>query len=146
MEWSRLRQDLENLNFLEIKSEVLYDNPSEIQLCGFADASEKAYGACLYLRSVGHDSSATVNLALCAKTKVAAIKSLTIPKLELCAALLLARLGHKVFKSIGLDFKKVIFWSDSSITLAWLKTNPNLLKVFESNRVAEIQTLTENFK
>lgn len=68
-----------------------------------------------------------------------------MPRLELCAALILARLVCKTLKSIDTDFNQVHCWSDSTIVLGWLKTPPNLLKPFVNSRVAEIQKLTSSF-
>ncbi|VEN38782.1 unnamed protein product [Callosobruchus maculatus] len=143
VEWDRFVNDLPSINALEIRRQVIGDDSIRIELHGFADSSEKAYGACLYVRSTDKNDQVSVHL-LCAKSKVAPVKTLTIPKLELCAALLLARLVSKAIESFKLTFSQCILWSDSTITLAWLKTSPNLLKVFVSNRVAEIQALTEH--
>nr|XP_049693769.1 uncharacterized protein LOC126054057 isoform X4 [Helicoverpa armigera] len=68
---------------------------SSVQLHVFTDASERAYGACLYVRSVSLSGEVHVHL-LTAKSKVAPVKSTTIPRLELCAALLGSRLYMKV--------------------------------------------------
>jgi len=44
---------------------------------------------------------------------------------------------------LALDKRRVIFWCDSTVVLSWIHAQPNLLLVFESNRVARIQELTE---
>jgi len=68
--------------------------PTEIQLHEFCDSSEKAYGACLYLHSVNQQGEVTTKL-LCSKSRVAPVKKITLPRLELCGGLLLALLSHK---------------------------------------------------
>lgn len=141
--WLRFRNKLSELNELSISRHAVIENAVEIELHGFADSSERAYGACIYLRSISQSGNVHVNL-LCAKSKVAPIKTISLPRLELCAALLLARLVHKVLQSMSLQFKRCTLWSDSTITLAWIRTSPNLLKTFTGNRVSEIQTLTKN--
>ncbi|XP_045448098.1 uncharacterized protein LOC123656463 [Melitaea cinxia] len=60
-------------------------------------ASERAYGACLYIRSVHKSGLVTVHL-LTSKNRVAPIKPTTMPRLELCGALLAARLCAKILK------------------------------------------------
>ena len=67
---------------------------------------------------------------------------LTIPKLELCAALLLSQLFQQISKDINLNFNKVFLWSDSEIVLHWINNNTSNLKDrFVSNRIKKIQGL-----
>jgi len=103
-------------------------------LMGFADASSKALCACVYL--VNNANSCLV----CAKTKVAPIKmpnnNITIPKLELEAALLLAKLITRV--QCLLTTSKVYCFTDSTIVLAWIKKPPTKLEIFYQNRVQKI--------
>jgi hypothetical protein len=68
--------------------------PTLIQLHGFCDSNEKAYGACLYLRSVNQQGEVTTKL-LCSKSRVAPLNKITLPRLELCGALLLAQKKKK---------------------------------------------------
>ncbi|KAL0879208.1 hypothetical protein ABMA27_002991 [Loxostege sticticalis] len=105
------------------------------------DASERAYGACVYVRSVNGQGSARVQL-LVSKNRVAPIKPTTIPRLELCGALLGTRLCTKVMSSLTLPIHKCHFWCDSTIVLCWIGMSPNMLKPFVRHRVDEIQEST----
>lgn len=91
-------------------------NTVEIQIHGFADASKSAYGACVYIRAVDNETKIHINL-LCAKTKIAPLKTQTIPRLELCAALMLARLISTVECALDTNINSVTYWSDSTIVL-----------------------------
>ena len=93
--------------------------PLEIQLHGFCDSSEKAYGACLYLRSVNQQGEVTTKL-LCSKSRVAPVKKVTLPRLELCGALLLAQLIQKTIPALNLKIDRILLWTDSMIVLSWL--------------------------
>ncbi|XP_062542558.1 uncharacterized protein LOC134210530 [Armigeres subalbatus] len=113
-----------------------------VQIHGFSDASEHAYGACLYLRSIAPDGFVTIRL-LAAKSRVAPLNNKSIARLELCAALLLARLLLSVCTSINVT-ENIHLWTDSTIVLHWLSANPSTWQTFVANRVAEIQELTTN--
>lgn len=141
--WRDYKLELPLLNELCIDRCVICHDPIRIEMHGFSDSSERAYGACIYVRSIGKDGSITSRL-LCAKSKVAPLKTITLPRLELSAAFTLAKLSGRVSSSLRLTFDKCYFWTDSSVVLGWLRTEPNKLKTFVSNRVAEIQKLTES--
>jgi Pao retrotransposon peptidase. len=89
--WSQIVSELPVLNTLKIPRHLSIQIHSSVSLVGFCDASERAMGACVYVHVVHPDNSTHVHLA-CAKSKVAPMKYVTIPRLELCAALLLSKL------------------------------------------------------
>ena len=113
-----------------------------MQIHGFCDASQSGYGACLYIRSKNARGHVSVRLA-CSKSRVAPVKQLTIPRFELCGAVLLTRLFTAAHDAFKLPVQRVVLWTDSEIVLLWLKKAPQALKVFEGNRVAEIQRASE---
>ncbi|XP_062541685.1 uncharacterized protein LOC134209690 [Armigeres subalbatus] len=137
--WSELQQSIHLLSQLKIPRQIVETN-ARLEIHGFCDASLDAYGACLYLRSVLTDGIVTVHLVT-AKSKVAPLGSQSIPRLELCAALLLAHLLTKFSRSVDIN-SKVYLWSDSTIVLNWLAATPSTWEVYVANRVAEIQELT----
>jgi hypothetical protein len=109
---------------------------------GFCDASEAAYGAVLYVKCVTADSAVSETL-LTSESRVAPIKKQTLPRLELCGALLLARLVHNVREALPCEKMNGIYlWTDSTIVLHWLHRAPNCWKTFVVNHVAEVQDLT----
>jgi len=115
------------------------DDYSDIQLHRFCDASNIGYDACLYVRS--NRKKGTVANLLCVKSRVAPLKTATIPRLELCA-LLLTQLYREVNNILNINPSKTTSWCDSTIVLQWLKTSPHMLKTFVANRVVEIQEHT----
>lgn len=140
--WMDFREKLKNLNKIQIPRQVTIHNYTNIELHGFCDASTIAYGAAIYIRTtnpLGHH----VKL-LCAKSKVAPLKTVSLPRLELCSALLLARLVKKVIDALKLFFSDIYLWSDSSVTLSWIQSESNIYKAFVANRITEIQNLTPN--
>ncbi|CAG9133395.1 unnamed protein product [Plutella xylostella] len=96
-EWQAFREDLVNLKRLAIPRCTMTKPASSYSLHGFCDASELGFAAVVYLRSSNQDGSVSVHL-LMAKSKVAPLRTRpTIPKLELCGAVLLVKLlNHRV--------------------------------------------------
>jgi len=110
-----------------------------IELHGFADASTSAYGAVVYLKLIKIDGSTDITL-LTAKSKVAPLKPMSIPRLELCATVLLAR--TLTFTQTTLDLKQANChcWTDSTVALTWLNQSSSRWKIFVANRVHYVQT------
>lgn len=145
-QWINFQKNLPILEKLEIQRHITCKKPTNIQIHGFCDASQKAYGACIYVRSINATNEIQTHL-LCAKTKVAPLKILTIPRLELCSALLLAKLYNKVKHALSINASYYL-WSDSTIVLSWLHNHPSKLQTFVANRICEIQNTTnvENWR
>ncbi|XP_058840866.1 uncharacterized protein LOC131696336 [Topomyia yanbarensis] len=140
--WIAYQSQLPLLNELSIERCVLCPNPTTIQLHLFSDASERAYGACVYVRST--NSAGTVKVALLTtKSKIAPLKQQTIPRLELCGALLAAQLYERVVESLQLPVQ-TFFWVDSTTVLSWLQSPPTTWTTFVANRVSKIQQATVN--
>nr|XP_049706201.1 uncharacterized protein LOC126056614 isoform X3 [Helicoverpa armigera] len=139
--WSSFANTLPCLNKLQIPRWILSDLCVNIEIHVFTDASQSAYGACVYIRSVCNSGIVRVQL-LVSKNKIAPIKPTTIPRLELCGALLGARLCTKVQTSLKLNITMCRFWCDSTIVLGWLSTPSVQLNQFVRNRVNEIKEST----
>ncbi len=137
--WERWRTELPALTG-KLISRCYYPKDAHvalIQLHGFSDASESAYAGVAYLRMVDTTNVVHVSLII-AKTKVAPLKRLTIPRLELCGANLLANLLHHVKGVFSIPCSNVFAWTDSTIVLSWLSGSPRRFKVFVGNRVSNI--------
>jgi len=142
--WQEHYQSLARIKALQIPRNVIPANKlKQFDIYGFGDASEKAYGACLYAISEG-DQEIVRSQLICAKAKVAPLKIISIPRLELEAALLLSRLCAVAKKAYGKRVRNIKLWSDSTVVLGWIKTSPSRLKMFVANRVSKIQDIVEN--
>lgn len=139
--WSSFANTLSCLNELQIPRWILSEFCDKVEIHTFTDASECAYGACVYIRSVSNSGIVCVKL-LISKNRIAPIKPTTIPRLELCGALLGARLCTKVQDSLTQKIDNCYFWCDSTIVLGWLSTPSSQLQHFVRNRVHEIQEST----
>ncbi|XP_011882885.1 PREDICTED: uncharacterized protein LOC105570364 [Vollenhovia emeryi] len=140
-EWSSYQERLHAMEEIQMPRQVVSKEAKQVEMHGFCDASQSAYGACLYLCSTDTEGNRTTRL-LIAKSRIAPLKVISIPRLELCGAVLLARLAFKVRKIITLPISRYNYWSDSSIVVHWVQGDPARYKVFVANRVSEIQGLT----
>ncbi|UYV61049.1 hypothetical protein LAZ67_1003226 [Cordylochernes scorpioides] len=110
--------------------------PTEVHI--FCDASQIGYGAVAYLRSeTGRENTLTL---IWSKVRLAPMKSITIPRLELMAMVLGARLANAIQAALKRKCETTI-WSDSTTALSWIKKEIEW-RVFVRNRVREIQATT----
>ena len=112
-------------------------NIASVQLHGFSDASEDAYAGVVYMRMVDSNGKVYTSLIM-SKTEVAPIKRLSIPRLELCGAQVLAQLLQHIKDVFQLPMPNIFAWTDSTIVLSWLTGNPRRFKTFVGNRVSFI--------
>lgn len=117
------------------------DETVNYRLYGFCDASTTAYATDIYLveEANGYKCSSFVT----SKTRVAPLKSLTIPRLELLSAVLLARLISNVAESLAtwMDLKEPRCFTDSQVSLFWIRGIGKDWKPFVQNRVSEVRKL-----
>ncbi|XP_065073508.1 uncharacterized protein LOC135697661 [Ochlerotatus camptorhynchus] len=114
--------------------------PNDSQIHVFVDASENAYACVAYLRSMCNGMPRCTLIA--AKTKVAPLKPLSIPRLELQAALIGSRLLDNICKALTIPVAARYLWSDSTTVLAWLKSETRRYHQFVGFRVGEILSTT----
>jgi len=153
-QWKDFQVDLQRLELLRIRrcffSEFINspslnhqhlggEGHSRYCLVGFSDASEVAYAAAVYI--CAYDSNNVSRSLITSKTRVAPAKKISIPRLELCGALLLAELLDKVKSTLKIPIHSMTAWTDSTVTLAWINSHPSRWKTFVANRVTKIQEL-----
>ncbi|GFW56013.1 uncharacterized protein TNCV_374191 [Trichonephila clavipes] len=142
-EWRQFVESLQVVNDININRCIVVEQPEVIELHGFSDASQSAYGAVVYCKSITSDGKMLVHL-IASKSRVAPTKQTTIPRLELCAAVLLAKLVHRVKQALKLNVTNTFLWIDSMIVLSWIRKESYQLKTFVANRIATIQEMTSS--
>lgn len=139
-DWDTYRQSLPVLSEIRIPRWLETNSDDiDVELHGFSDASKSAFAAVVYIRTVDADGKIKVSL-LNAKTRVAPIRQVSIPRLELCGAVLLSRLLTETAQVLNIPKENVRAWTDSTIVLAWLNSHPSKWKTFVANRTSEILT------
>ncbi|KAK7929198.1 hypothetical protein WMY93_005593 [Mugilogobius chulae] len=140
--WQAWESELSQLHQVIIPRRYTSEIPASnnVELHIFTDASERAYGAVAYLRTEDVTGAVKVSFVL-ARSRVAPKKQLSIPRLELCAALSGAQLAKLLQTELTLPIKATTLWTDSTTVLHWIQSESQQYKVFVGTRVAEIQEL-----
>ena len=124
-----------------IRPRVQSTNGGRLELHCFSDASEYAYGAAVYCRYVV-EGTAVVSL-LMAKSRVAPLKLVSIPRLELTAALVSCKLQKFVVEELDRQPDEIHFWTDSTTVLRYLENRSARYKTFVAHRVLAVQQMSE---
>ncbi|KAK0136086.1 hypothetical protein N1851_028020 [Merluccius polli] len=131
--WQQWCSELPQLHQLSIprwyKTHMQQQDSQDLKLHVFCDSSEKA---CISREKQRME-----------KSRVAPLKRMTLPRLELMGAVIAARLGSTLMKALQLDKTQLRLWTDSMIVLHWIRSSAHKWKQFVANRVTEIQTLTD---
>lgn len=146
-EWTHFINHLPLLTQLKISRFLFLSNDiMKIEFHGFADSSTKAYAACVYARSF-YSNGLVYSQLIASKSRVAPLKVISLPRLELCAMLLLSKLTSKLIEILKdqVSPELVILWTDSLIALHWITSQPSRWSTFVANRVSQIQQLTSKF-
>jgi hypothetical protein len=143
-EWSHWQKEVEDLHEFTVPRfyRVIGLSPRTLQLHVFGDASERAFCAVAYFR-FEYSNGQKQCIFVAAKTRVAPIKSLSIPKLELQAAVLSARLADSIRREHDYDISTTHYWSDSSAVLGQICGESKRHPAFVANRLSEILETTE---
>ncbi|XP_066941064.1 uncharacterized protein [Macrobrachium rosenbergii] len=142
--WRKLFKEMYELETLTFHRCVKpKDAVGKPDLVIFADASKLAYGACAYLRWKVREGP-FVSKLLMAKNRIAPTRQLTIPRLELCGAVLACQLRTVIEKEIDIELESVIHIIDSSIVRAQICNKSSSFNIFVATRVAEIQTKSKS--
>ncbi|XP_060855028.1 uncharacterized protein LOC132932675 [Metopolophium dirhodum] len=140
--WARYQSELQLIETISIPRCITYDHAISVQLHAFSDSSEKGYAAAVYLR-VETVTSVYCHL-ISGKSKVAPLKRSTIPRLELCGAVLASKLLRLVADSYTnrITIDELHACTDSTTALVWIRSSPHRWATFIANRTSLIHDLT----
>ena len=138
--WKKWLQNLQVVKECRIvRCYVLRDTiVKSTELHVFCDASERAYAAVAYWKFIFSNGKSHVSIIM-SKSRVTPLKSTSIPRLELQAALLASRIAKTIAQEHEFIINRRVFWSDSKTVLCWIRKDPRDFKMFVANRLGEIR-------
>lgn len=143
-DWNQFKNELFVISTIQVPRHLSSPNAVRVELHGFCDASQVGYSAAVYVRS--QCSSGLVTSRLCAaKSKVAPLRTVSLPRMELLGAVLLTDLIKGITDCSFYKFHSIDTWCDSEVVLYWLSSHPSRWKTFISNRTSHIlETLPQS--
>ncbi|XP_043063103.1 uncharacterized protein LOC122319617 [Drosophila yakuba] len=143
-QWREFLEGYPALKEIRIPRWVRFHPAAKLQYHAFCDASQDAYGAAIFVRIETKEGCCTHLLT--SKTRVAPVRSISIPRLELCGAVLLTELAALVISEMPPHVYETFYWTESTIVLAWLSKPACTWTTFVANRVAKIEQCTDGSK
>ena len=143
--WNRWLDELPALADIKIQRHVAPKEFGDIvsrELHHFSDASFSGYGQCSYLRIVNARGEVFCTLIM-GKSRVTPMKTITIPRLELTAALVSVKIRNLLISELKHTVTREVFWTDSKITLGYINNDAKRFHVFVANRVQQIKESTK---
>lgn len=143
--WEKWRNEIAELQKLEIPRCYKPAGFGEVkcaELHHFSDASYDGYGQCSYLRLINDQDEVSCSLVV-AKSRVTPLKLVTIPRLELTAATISAKMSAFLRKELRYDNLREFFWTDSKIVLGYINNEARRFHVYVANRVQQIHEKTK---
>ncbi|XP_038153297.1 uncharacterized protein LOC119791326 [Cyprinodon tularosa] len=143
--WDKWRESLKELQNLKIPRPYTRVSPSDAQrkeLCVFADASDKAIAAVAYLRITDAEGNCHIGFVL-GKARLAPRPEQTIPRLELCAAVMAVEMAEIIAAEIDIKCDAVTFYTDSKVVLGYIYNDKRRFYVYVTNRIQRIRRSTQ---
>ena len=139
-EWHRWLEMLPELKDVTFPRYVEFNESTELHIFGDASAN-MGHGVAAYARTLNKGTNCYESNLLFAKSKINPTKEISVPRLELVAALLCANIAEMLKEELDFPKNRIFCYSDSETTLWWLTKKPNSLLPFVANRVQKIQEL-----
>ena len=146
--WQKWRESLDSLSTLRVSRCVKpedFGKVSQIELHHFSDASSVGYGQCSYVRLVDCENKVHCAL-LMGKSRVVPLEPITIPRLELAAAVLSVKTSELLQREMQYEKVRHVFWTDSKVVLGYICNEARRFRIFVANRVQQIKDHSEPYQ
>ena len=144
LKWDKWLKSIEDLKEVKVSRCYVPRSFGKVvhrELHVFSDASEKGYGMAMYVRSSNIEGRIHCSLVL-SKGRVAPLKKITIPRLELTAAALSVSIASMVIRELNFQLNSTVFWTDSTAVLKYIANDKSRFHTFVANRVQVIRSVT----
>ena len=144
-QWEKWRAEMFALQDLKIERcyKPLNFKVARSTLHNFSDASDYGYGSASYLRQVSVDGEVAVSLVM-AKSRVVPLKTpTTVPRMELTASLVSAKVAALLQEQLDIDNLPWRFWVDNMIVLGYIQNDTKRFRRYVANRSKKIRDITE---
>ena len=141
MRWEKWRSELPSLEELTIPRCYKPSNfgpIASVELHHFSDASTQGYGQCSYLRLTNGKGCIHCSFVM-GKARVAPLKPVTVPRLELTAAVVSVKTSAQLQQQLDYEGIEEVFWTDSKVVLGYIANETRRFHIFVGNRVQQIQ-------
>ena len=139
--WMKWKSEITELQTLSIPRCYRPENFGKVvkaELHHFSDASFKGYGQCSFLRLINEDNRVHCSFVI-GKSRVTPLRCVSIPRLELAAAVLSVRMSEQLKRELDMKIVDEVFWSDSKVVLGYINNNAKRFHVYVANRIQEIR-------
>ena len=140
--WLLQLNDLEDIKIDRCYKPPNFGKVKECQLHCFADASDNGYGCVFYIRMINSEGKIHCAFVL-GKSRVAPLKSVTIPRMELTAATIAVRLSKKIVSELDYEINDIFYWTDSMTVLRYINNSRTRFHTFVANRLVIIHEATK---
>ena len=137
--WLRELPKLEQFRITRSFKPQEFSDVKQCELHHFSDASNQGYGAVLYLHQINAVGKVHCSLII-TKSRLAPLKAMTIPRVELSAAVLTTRLDRVIKQEVTLPIDQSNFWTDSTCVLCYIENKDKRFQTFVGNRISAILT------
>ncbi len=139
--WERRRAELPSLEELAIPrwyKPLNFGPIASAELHHFSDASTQGYGQCSYVRLTNHKGHIHCSFVI-GKARVAPLKPVTVPRLELTAAVVSVKTSAPLQQELDYEGVEEVFWTNSKVVLSYIANETRRFHIFVGNRVQQIQ-------
>ena len=140
-DWKRWLVKLKHIEQLHVRRCIKPDNFGKVvnaSLHHFSDASELGFSQCSYIRMVDEKDKVHCSLLL-GKSRVVPKKFISVPRLELNAAVLSVKMKCLLKNELNLGKTEEWFWTGSTAVLGYINNDVRRFKTFFANRVQQIR-------